>query len=94
MIGLFSQQGFRNPRRAMRDVKFLMSGSSLTDARDLDARAKDAFRDVAHDFFEDVKKSPDPDMTLTKFRHDCRFAKGPSSALHPNPRRAVQKICH
>jgi glutamate-ammonia-ligase adenylyltransferase len=56
--------GFKDIRRAMRNISQLASGSTLTGARQLDARARDAFRGVAASVFDAVSRTPVPDFTF------------------------------
>jgi len=56
---------FTDVRLALRNLRTLTSGNSLTGARDLDARTRDAFRAIAPVLFRDVAGTPDPDMTLS-----------------------------
>jgi glutamate-ammonia-ligase adenylyltransferase len=55
---------FTDVRLALRHLRTLTSGSSLTGTRDLDARTRDAFRAIAPDLFSDLAATPDPDLTL------------------------------
>ena len=55
---------FADPQRAAKNVSILLSGSSLTQTRDLDSRAREAFRAVAEDLFKEISAAPSPDMTL------------------------------
>jgi [glutamine synthetase] adenylyltransferase / [glutamine synthetase]-adenylyl-L-tyrosine phosphorylase len=61
---LFRSMGFRDVRLALRNVRLLTGGSSLTDAQTVDARTRDAFRTVAPDLFREIGSTPDPDMTV------------------------------
>jgi glutamate-ammonia-ligase adenylyltransferase len=61
---LFRSMGFRDDRLALRNVKLLTGGSSLTDTQTIDARTRDAFRTVAPDLFREIGSTSDPDMTL------------------------------
>ncbi len=56
---------FTDVRLALRNLRTLTSGSSLTGTRDLDARTRDAFRAIAPDLFRDLAATPDPDMTFS-----------------------------
>ncbi len=56
--------GFHDPRSLAKNVRFLVSGTTLTDARDFDARGVEAFRAAAPLLFADLSRSPVPDMTL------------------------------
>jgi glutamate-ammonia-ligase adenylyltransferase len=56
--------GFRDVRKASRNLSLLVSGSSLTGTRVLDTRVRDAFRGVAGVLFADIAQTPSPDLTL------------------------------
>ena len=55
--------GLRDVRQASRHLKSL-TGTSLNGTGEFDARARDALRAVAPDLFQEIGKTPDPDMTL------------------------------
>jgi glutamate-ammonia-ligase adenylyltransferase len=59
-----TRYGFRDVRRALRNVRLMSSGSALTGARELDNRGRSAFLAVAPALFEGIARTPDPDMTL------------------------------
>lgn len=61
---LLAAQGFRDARRAARNVRTLTAGSAQKGMRQFDTRTRDAFRSVASPLFEDVLRTPDPDLTL------------------------------
>ncbi len=67
MSETLASRGFRDTRRAMKNLKLLTSGSALTDHRELDVRARDAFRAMGEAFFADIARTRDPDMTLDNF---------------------------
>jgi [glutamine synthetase] adenylyltransferase / [glutamine synthetase]-adenylyl-L-tyrosine phosphorylase len=56
--------GFRDVRQALRNMRTLAFGSSLTGTRETDTRARTAFRQVASMLFNDIAGTPDPDLTL------------------------------
>jgi glutamate-ammonia-ligase adenylyltransferase len=56
--------GFRDLRQALRNMRSLAFGSTLTGARETDTRARTAFRQVASLLFNDIASTPDPDLTL------------------------------
>ncbi|MGH9429816.1 MAG: hypothetical protein ACRD2L_26320, partial [Terriglobia bacterium] len=56
--------GFQDGRRAAKNIAILTLGSSLTGARDLDARSRSVFRTVASDLFDAISATASPDMTL------------------------------
>lgn len=56
--------GFRDIRQALRNMRSLAFGSTLTGVRDTDTRARSAFRQVASLLFNDIAATPDPDITL------------------------------
>jgi glutamate-ammonia-ligase adenylyltransferase len=64
MAEVFQRYRFEDPQLAAKNVSILLSGSSLTQTRDLDARAREAFRTVAEDLFKEISATPSPDMTL------------------------------
>ena len=66
---LLKNFGFRDLRQASRTLKTLSMGSALTDARELDTRARDALRKVVAELFEEIRQTPDPDMTLANLAH-------------------------
>ena len=57
--------GLKDTRKGVRNLRSLMLGSSLTGARELDSRARDAFRAVAMKTFEGIALTTSPDMTLS-----------------------------
>jgi [glutamine synthetase] adenylyltransferase / [glutamine synthetase]-adenylyl-L-tyrosine phosphorylase len=56
--------GFRDVRQALRNMRSLAFGSTLTGTREVDSRARTAFRQVATILFNDIAATPDPDLTL------------------------------
>ena len=56
--------GFRDVRQALRNMRSLAFGSTLTGAQESDSRARTAFRQVASLLFNDITATPDPDLTL------------------------------
>lgn len=58
---------FTDTQRASRNLKMLMYGSSLTDTREFDAAVREAFVQIAPVLFDDIARSPDPDLTLNGF---------------------------
>ena len=58
-------RGFRDGRLALRNLKTLVAGSALTGARTVDSRTREAFRAVAPVLFDEIGRTPDPDMTLS-----------------------------
>jgi glutamate-ammonia-ligase adenylyltransferase len=56
--------GFRDVRQALRNMRSLAFGSTLTGRRETDNRARSAFRQVATVLFNDLSSTPDPDLTL------------------------------
>ena len=61
---LLVAQGFREGRRAARNVRTLTAGSARQGTREFDTRTRDAFRSVAAPLFEELLRTPDPDTTL------------------------------
>lgn len=62
---VLSALGFRDTRQALRNLRLLTSGSSLTGVQEFDARTRDAFRSVAPDLFSEIAATPDPDLSLS-----------------------------
>jgi glutamate-ammonia-ligase adenylyltransferase len=56
--------GFSDARQASRNLRMLVSGSSLSGRRELDTRARSAFRAVSTDLLNAIAKTPSPDRTL------------------------------
>ena len=56
--------GFRDVRQALRHMRSLAFGSTLTGTRETDSRTRTAFRQVASLLFNDIAATPDPDLTL------------------------------
>ncbi len=56
--------GFRDVRQALRNMRSLAFGSTLSGTRETDTRARTAFRQVATVLFNDIASTPDPDLTL------------------------------
>jgi glutamate-ammonia-ligase adenylyltransferase len=56
--------GFRDVRQALRNMRSLAFGSTLTGMRETDNRARSAFRQLATPLFNDLSSTPDPDLTL------------------------------
>jgi glutamate-ammonia-ligase adenylyltransferase len=61
---ILSRYSFHDTRKAAKNLGALMVGSSLWKTRELDARAKSAFRELAEELFAAIAKTPSPDMTL------------------------------
>ncbi len=59
-----SDGSFKNPQKAARNIAAMISGSALLQTKEFDVRARDAFRSIAESLLEDVRKSPNPDVTL------------------------------
>jgi [glutamine synthetase] adenylyltransferase / [glutamine synthetase]-adenylyl-L-tyrosine phosphorylase len=57
--------GFADPANAMKQLRVLMTGSSLGVTGDLDTRTREAFRAVAPALLSDISRTPDPDLTLS-----------------------------
>lgn len=58
------EHNFDDLRKAAANLRSLMTGSSLTDARDLDSRTREAFRAIAPALMKDLALTPVPDVTL------------------------------
>jgi len=56
--------GFQDMRQASKNLMYLLSGSSLSEARELDLRSRESMRAVAGDLFRDIGETPNPNMTL------------------------------
>jgi glutamate-ammonia-ligase adenylyltransferase len=57
--------GFRDPRRALRQLRQLASGSTRTGVGEFDIRTRESFRSVAQELLREVASTPDPDLTLS-----------------------------
>ncbi|MDH3251587.1 MAG: DUF294 nucleotidyltransferase-like domain-containing protein [Ignavibacteria bacterium] len=57
-------RGFRDVRQASRNLRMLVSGSSLSGRRELDTRARTAFRAISADLLRDILRTASPDRTL------------------------------
>ncbi len=57
--------GFADPAAAMKQLRVLMTGTSLGSQGDRDARAREAFRVAAPALLADIGRTPDPDLTLS-----------------------------
>jgi glutamate-ammonia-ligase adenylyltransferase len=62
-----SELGFRDLRNAAQNIRLLARGGAPAGMPGLDARAKDALASVAPGLFEEIKATPDPDVTLASF---------------------------
>jgi glutamate-ammonia-ligase adenylyltransferase len=60
-----SSYGFRDTRQALRNLRLLTSGSSLTGVQEFDSRTREAFRSVAPDLFREIAATPDPDVAFS-----------------------------
>ena len=56
---------FEDLRKGSRTIKALMFGTSLTGAKALDGRVRDAFKRVAGRLFEEIAETPCPDLSLS-----------------------------
>ncbi|MBX2991462.1 MAG: hypothetical protein KF749_09850 [Bacteroidetes bacterium] len=56
--------GFCETRKAAKNIASLMSGSALVETRELDARARDAFREIAETLLSEIVRTASPDLTL------------------------------
>jgi len=61
---LLKDYGFSDVRQALKSLRMLALGSTLTGARETDARERSAFRSVALPLFDELSATPDPDLTL------------------------------
>lgn len=61
---ILREYGFVDVRKAARNITTLISGTSLFESRDLDNRARDAFREIAGTLFDDIAQTPVPDETM------------------------------
>jgi glutamate-ammonia-ligase adenylyltransferase len=61
---LLQDYGFSDVRQALKNLRMLALGSSLTGARETDARERSAFRSIAVPLFDELSATPDPDLTL------------------------------
>ncbi len=61
---LMREFGFLHPRKAAKNLTSMIFGSSMLGARELDNRAREAFRAVVRDLLRQVAQTPSPDMTL------------------------------
>jgi glutamate-ammonia-ligase adenylyltransferase len=62
---LVGQFRFTDPRKAVRNLRSLLTGSGLSQSRRLDGRSTDAFRSVAGVLLTEIAATPVPDMTLS-----------------------------
>lgn len=94
---LLSSYGFRDAKQAAKNLAFLLTGTSLTQARELDSRTRDAFRGVAPDVFAEIAATPSPDMTLrnlTSFGGAQKFPEQFYQQLKErNFRKLVLRLC-
>jgi len=97
MKGIFSSFGLRDARQALKNLRVLVSGSSLSGGGGIDARGREAFRGVAGDLFEGVARTPVPDLTLRNLAMLASAQKFPDQmyALLKEPafRRLVLEVC-
>ncbi|MBI5470828.1 MAG: hypothetical protein HY961_00640 [Ignavibacteriae bacterium] len=56
--------GFREKHKAARHFATLIAGSAMLETREFDIRVRNAFRDVVAVLFDEIAKTPAPDMTL------------------------------
>ena len=61
---LLQDYGLRDVRQALKSLRMLALGSTLTGARENDARERSAFRSIAIPLFDELSATPDPDLTL------------------------------
>ncbi len=59
-----SSHGIRDVRQGIRSLRYLVTGSALSNSREIGTRARDAFRRVAGEIFASIAKSNVPDLTL------------------------------
>ncbi|MGB5875570.1 MAG: DUF294 nucleotidyltransferase-like domain-containing protein [Bacteroidota bacterium] len=97
MKTLFSSFGLRDVRQALKNLRVLVSGSSLSGGGGIDARGREAFREVAEDLFEGVARTPVPDLTLRDLALLASAQKFPDQMYallkEPGFRRLVLDIC-
>jgi glutamate-ammonia-ligase adenylyltransferase len=94
---VLESSGFRDTRKALRHLRQLTRGNSLTGVQELDARTREAFRSAAPALFEEIASTPDPDMTLTGLTAILSSSRHPGQyyALLASPgfRKLVLGIC-
>lgn len=89
--------GFSDTRKAAKNLATVISGTSLLEARDLDNRAREAFRDIAEPLFAEISRSPIPDATLHNFALLVSAQKLPElfsmQLKEPNFRKLILTVC-
>ena len=56
--------GIKDVRQGIRSLRYLVTGSALSNSREIDSRARDAFRRVAGELFSSIAQSKVPDVTF------------------------------
>ena len=56
--------GFQDIHQASKNLMYMLSGSSLSETRELDLRSRESIRAIAGDLFRDIGETPNPNMTL------------------------------
>ena len=64
VAGVVGKYGFRDKHKAAKHFATLISGSAMLETQEFDTRVREAFREVVTVLFEDIAKTPVPDMTL------------------------------
>jgi glutamate-ammonia-ligase adenylyltransferase len=64
MAKVLAANGFRDTRKASRNLAFLITGSSMNEFRGFDIRTRQAFRRIAPQLLAEIAATPSPDMTL------------------------------
>jgi len=59
--------GIKDVRQGIRSLRYLVTGSALSNSREIGSRARDAFRRVAVEIFSSIAKSKVPDLTFQNF---------------------------
>jgi glutamate-ammonia-ligase adenylyltransferase len=61
---MMAAYGFADARRAAKNFSSMVFGSSMAGVKELDSRARSAFREIADELLRQVARTPGPDMTL------------------------------
>ncbi len=97
VASVLSGYSFKDIRKAVKNIGVMISGSSLMTTRELDSRAREAFRVIANDLLKEIASTPTRDMTLHNLANLASSHPFPEQFYRqmsePKFRRLVLKVC-
>lgn len=89
---VLASYNIRETTRAARNLSQLVTGSSLGGTRDLDNRAREAFRLIARPLFEAIASTPLPDLTFNNLTQVLASQKMPEHLYRQLQHEGVRKL--